>query len=442
MGKTRRSSKKSAGAVVGGCTHTSGENFPDAMIELVRRTTGSRALKLLLWDGAVAKVDSRLEYGRFVYEPVKLGPTVSEAVQWPKCPIPFRSTKDLYGEVLSLIMQNINIEETSARLLTYFVFTTWFPERLSLMPGLAILGPADNEGVQLLKILRCMCRRSILLADVSQSNLSVLPLELSPTLLIHRPSVTRQFRNFMATSNRAGLSTIKKGRILDLCCPKAVYVGMDPIPEDVAAVTIQVSLSGQAPRSALENGALNKIAAEFQGKMLGYRLTNFSRIRVSPIRHSGLTYQTREFAMNLAACIVDNPELSEGVIPLLKKQDDNIRGQLNRKLDEAILGALLTCFHERKNRRVQVKEIASLANALLRSQGELSEYKPEEIGHRLDGFALRRTRQPEGMFLVLSDKVSRLVHTLALEYGAAWNIHAPACRECKLLKDGANQSSM
>jgi hypothetical protein len=176
---------------------------------------------------------------------------------------------------------------------------------------------------------------------------------------------------------------------------------------------------------------------------LGYRLANFSKIRVSSIRDPGFTYQTREFAMNLAACIVDDTELSEALIPLLEKQDDNARGQPHRKLDETILGALLTCVHEKKTSRVQVKEIAGLANALLRTQGELSEYKPEEVGHRLDGFALQRTRQGAGMFLLFSDNINRLIHTMALAYGVEWDKQgAPACSECKLLGTGDNVASM
>jgi hypothetical protein len=415
------------------CIQTAGNNFPNAMIDLVRDPADSNILKLLFWDGAAAKVASQIEYEGSIYEPITLGSTLADAVQWPTCPISSGSTKDLFGKVLSLIMHNVDMQETSARLLTYFVFSTWFPDRLSLAPGLAILGPADSEGVQLLKLLRCLCRRSMLLAEASQSSLLALPLELSPTLLINRPRITRQFRTFLTTSNRRGLSTVRKGRIVELCCPKAVYFGMDPIPQDVASTVLQVSLSVSMPKRLLENEALTKIAAEFQGKMLGYRLANFARIRVSSVHAPAFTHQTRELAMNLAACIVDDDGLSQAIIPLLKKQDDNAREQPNRMLDEAILEAVLTCLHEKKHDRVQVKDIKGLANALLRTRGELSEYSPEEVGHRLDVFALRRTRQQQGMFLLLDPDTSRLVHGLTLQYEIVWNMtSAPACKDCKL----------
>lgn len=224
--------------------------------------------------------------------------------------------------------------------------------------------------------------------------------------------------------------------MLEVCCPKAVYFGMDEIPQELASVMIQVPLSSAtAQPNVLEDGAVNEITAELQGKMLAYRLTNFSKIRISNLRDMNFTDPTREIAMNLAACIVDDAELASAVVPLLKEQDDHVRGQPDRKLDAAILGAVLACLHEKKSERVQVKEIAALANTLLRTQGEIVEYRPEEVGHRLDAFSLGRTRQNEGMFLLLGRDTSRLVHRLALGYGVSWDINSvPACPDCQELR--------
>ena len=342
-----------------------------------------------------------------------------------------------------MITQHVEIQDTSARLLAYFAFSTWFPDRLSLVPGLAGLGPAENQGVQgvqLLRLLRCLCRRSILLAEASQASLLSLPLQLSPTLLMNRPILTRQLRNFLSTSNRRGLATVKRGRVLEVCCPKAVYFGMDEIPQDITSIMIHIPLiSTTARKSVLEDGALNKITAELQAKMLAYRLTNYSKIRISHLPGMNFTHQMREIAMNLAACIVDDAELASGVVPLLKEQDDHVRGQPDRNLDAAILGAVVACLHGKKLDRVQVKEITSLANTLLRTQGEIVEYRPEEVGHRLDGLSLGRTRQNEGVFLLLGRDTSRLVHQLALAYGLSWDVNsAPDCPDCKVLRAGAN----
>lgn len=275
----------SPGAGTAKCVATAGEIFPNAAIDLVADTSDSYRLNLLLWDGSSATVAPRIEYSGSTYEAIALEASLVHAVQWPKCPIQYGSTGSLFERVLGLITQHVEIPVTSARLLTHFVFSTWFPDRLSLSPGFAILGPADSEGVQLLRLLRCLCRRSMLLAEASHASLLSLPLQLSPTLLLNRPMLTRPLRSFLSTSNRRGLGTVKRGKVLEVCCPKAAYFGMDAIPQDIASVMIQAPLSAAtAKMSPLGDGTLDKITHELQGKMLAYRLANCSRIRLSDLR--------------------------------------------------------------------------------------------------------------------------------------------------------------
>jgi hypothetical protein len=426
------------------CVATAGESFRSATIDLVADPADSYRLNLLLWDESRATVRPQIKYGRTVYEPIDLEPTIVNFVQWPLRPVEYGSTRDLFEKVRGLITRHVEISETSARLVTYFVWSTWFPDKLSFSPGVAILSPDDSAGVQLLRLLRCLCRRSMLLSETSKASLLSLPLQLSPTLLMNRPVLTRQLRNFLSTSNRRGLATVKSGKAMEICCPKAVYFGMDKISDDIASVMIRVSLFGATDKvSALGKGSLSEAAAEIQGKMLAYRLASYSRIRISHLRGMNFTHQTREMAMNLASCIVDDAELASEVVPLLSEQDDHVRGLPDRRLDAAILGAVLACFHEKKSDRVQVKEVTLLANTLLRTQGELVEYKPEEVGHRLDGFSLWRTRQKEGMFLVLSRDASRLVHRLALEYGVSWvQTSGAKCPDCQLLEGSVNSKAV
>jgi len=424
------------------CVGTAGGSLAGATIDLVADSSDPYSLNLVLWDKSRARVAPRIEYSGEVYEPIVLDPTIVHCVQWPKCPLKYGSTGQLFERVRGLITRHIEISDQSARLLTHFVFSTWFSDRLSLAVGLAILGPADSEGIHLLRLLRCLCRRSMLLSEASQASLLSLPLQISPTLLMNRPMLTRQLRKFLSTSNRRGLATVKRGKLMEVCCPKAVYFGMDRIPEDIASVMIQVSLSGTTAKvSALGDEALNQVAAELQGKMLAYRLANYSRIRVSDCHDTNFTPQTREIVMNLAACVADDTKLAGEVVPLLNDQDNLVRGQSDQKLDAAILGAVLVCLHEKKSDRVQVKEITALANTLLRTQGEIVEYRPEEVGHRLDGFSLWRTRQNEGMFLLLGRDTSRLVHRLALGYGVGWDVNsAGGCPDCQLLGEPANST--
>jgi hypothetical protein len=403
--------------VMAKCVATAGESFPNAMIDLVADPSDPAKLKLLLWDGTNAKVAPRIKYGRRTYEPVALHPTVVCGVRWPTRRNDYGSTRELFDRILSLVTENVEIAEQPARLAVYFIFSTWFPDRLTLAPGLAIVGSAVGEAIKLLRFLHCVCRRSILLVGMPQPDLISLPLSVYPSLLIDRPTLTRSLRSFLSTSNRRGLLAVRRGKILDICCPKVVYFGVGEVPEAVASGMLRITLPPTAVRpQALDDEQLNDIAAELQNKMLAYRISNFAKIRISQLPGANFTDQTRELAVNLAACVMGDPELVTGVVPLLREQDERVRGQRDREPESAILEAVLACFHENEKDRVQVKEIGALANTILRSRGEFIEYRPEEVGHRLDILGLQRTRTAAGMFLILTSPTRRLVHGLARTY--------------------------
>jgi hypothetical protein len=345
----------------------------------------------------------------------------------------YGSTRELFDRILSLVTENIGIAEEPGRLLVYFIFSTWFPDRLTVAPGLAIVGSAVGEAIQLLRFLHCVCRRSIPLVGMSQADLISLPLSVYPTLLLDRPRLTRSLRSFLSTSNRRGLLAARRGKILGVCCPKVVYLGMEEVPEALASAMLQVTLPLTAVHGqALDDEQLNHIAVQLQGKMLAYRLANCAKIRVSQLEGTNFTNQTHELAANLAACMMDDSELAAGVVPLLKARDEYVRGQRDRELETVIIEAVLAVFHEKKKDRVQVKEIAALANSILRSRGEFIVYSPEEVGHRLDLLALRRTRTAAGMCLILTRAMRRLVHRLARTYDvpSVANV-VPGCPDCK-----------
>jgi hypothetical protein len=412
---------------------TAGESFPNAMIDLVADPLDAARLKLLLWDGTNAKVAPQIKYRRRTYEPVKLDPTVVCAVRWATGRNDYGSTRELFDRILSLVMKNIGIAEQPARLLVYFIFSTWFPDRLTLAPGLAIVGSDVGQAIQLLRFLYCVCRRPILLGGMSQSSLMSLPLSMSPTLLLDRPRLTHSFRSFLSTSNRRGLLAVRMGKTLDVCCPKVIYSGREEVREAVASAMLQIALQPTGvPPQAWEHERLNEIAVELQGKMLAYRLANFAKVKVSQLKGANFTEQLSELAMNLAACIKEDPNLAAGIIPLLKERDECVRALRDRELETVVIEAVLGVFHENEKKRVHVTEIGDLANSILRSRGEFIEFSPEKVGQRLSILGLQRTRTAAGMCLDLTSDMRHFVHRLARTYDvpSVANV-VSGCPDCK-----------
>jgi hypothetical protein len=62
---------------------------------------------------------------------------------------------------------------------------------------------------------------------------------------------------FLRNSIQRGLATVTRGKVFEVCCPKAIFFGMEAIRQEIASVMIQISLSEASPKmSELGTGAI------------------------------------------------------------------------------------------------------------------------------------------------------------------------------------------
>jgi hypothetical protein len=90
---------------------------------------------------------------------------------------------------------------------------------------------------------------------------------------------------------------------------------------------------------------------------------------------------------------------------------DDLGGQ-----DWQIRRSVLAFLHKREAKRVAVKQITEAANRILRAQGEIVEYSPQEVGHRLKAIGLFTKRGGSGKGLPVCRETSRAAHRLARMY--------------------------
>lgn len=179
--------------------------------------------------------------------------------------------------------------------------------------------------------------------------------------------------------------------------------------------SLEISLLPARQRlPVLDEAVLEKIAEDFQARMLGYRLANFSKVLNSTFDAPALTPSLRELARNLSACTSDDPELRAQVPEFLCAQDKEMRSAAWLDLNNIIIEALLAFIHEAKEHSVYVGEIAGAVETILGDRGEERKLEPRAIGARLEALGLiTEPRDRKGIRLVLSADVSRRVHELA-----------------------------
>ena len=300
---------------------TSGERFNGVILDLVKNPKDGQ-LELLRWRTGKPFIAPHIKFGGRTYRPLLLDPTVMRAIRWPFNVCDYGSTKGLFESLVNVISRFTNFLVQDASLISYFVLSTWFGDALPMVPNLAILGTYTADAIQLLRLLSCLCRRAIVLANVSHSNLLSFPLFLNSTLLLDRPRLTPTLQHLLACSNRPAVGLIKSGTVVNGACPKAIFLRMDDVPEILSGSTVQISLP--VPNLAtpvLNSVAIDEISHEFQPKLFSYRLNNYHKLSALVIfpNACNLEPNTKELATILATCVIGDPALAAAVFPLLQQ---------------------------------------------------------------------------------------------------------------------------
>jgi hypothetical protein len=417
---------------------TFGQLLPEGhMLELVAEPADPSKLNLLYWNGQSAKIAPSFEVDGRIYCAAELPPCLIQVTR-----LPTKSTKhapigELFTRIVTVFEENLDLSRDNAERLTFFSVTTWFPEFLPSAPCLSISGPDVSQGISVLRLLSCVCRRPLMLAEVTAAGLHSLP-DMHATLLILDQELPRKMKALLSASSNRGLYVPSRRGLSDLYGPRAIFSLVNGTGF-MHGEAIQVALIPPRVQPAiLDDSRLGQIAGTLQPSLLAYRLKTFPKVAQSRFDVPQFSFPTRGLAAALGACVPDDQRLAARLIPLLEPQDNEVRAERCSDPHFVLLEVLLGLVHEalstaggRKREDPTVKEIAGLFNTLLRSRGGIREYSPEELGWMLNKPRFSRIKSAAGMRVSLSAETSRRVHQLARAYDVvslqtAWQ----DCREC------------
>ena len=286
----------------------------------------------------------------------------------------FSTTRDLFNDISALLRQQVTLPSKDCSLLGCWAIATWFTEYLAFVPSVVISGPASIADL-LLRTLVAVCRRPVLLGELSASILRKLPIyPILPTLLIRESQLNRQMYALLDASNQPGylFFSSKSGKTFQqLYCPKCIYVGECVKDATAASNSIHINLSGSALQPGHALPTKDEITS-FQNRLFSYRLLNHEKIATANHRVSGFRPEMNAVADVLAAAIVNDLELQRGIIEALKVRDEESRVDRATGLNGLIVQAVLFHCHQ-KDQQKFVREIAATTNRLLGSEWRVVE---------------------------------------------------------------------
>ncbi len=411
---------------------TAGEILSEYMvIELVRGPMGQPGL--LCWEAGKTNGADGIELAGLPYLPIEVDPTLNRALLLPSEVRAYGSTHQLFGEISKLIARVTALPDDVVTQLAFFVFASWLTDCLPVAPFLWVTAPPTISVSPLLQVLRLLARRVILLNEPSPSALNSLPIELHPTIVAEVSSVSSSFLKWLRASRRPRSFAVTKGKLVDSYCAKVV-VGNEP-PRDPALAGFPLEISLPPSRRflpPLQAGEEERIASEFQSKLLRYRLTNYARVTPPSFDLDAYTAATQDVAYALAAGIIGDNALQAKLVPFLKGRDLEIRVDRSSLLESIVLEALWAASHDSKT-GVSVTDLTKSVNTILGGRGEAQEASPETVGWTLRALGFHSDYIPGGRKgLKLPDKTRATIHTLAAAYGVRALQQGASISSCSL----------
>jgi hypothetical protein len=358
---------------------TAGELLSDDYaIELVC-DANRRELNLILSDGKNQKIAPRIEHSGQVYIPLRLKPGLLQAVMLPVQAAEYGSTPELFKAVRELFTTR-GFPDNVALTLTYLVFSSWFPECVAVSPSLLITGPRP-EAIFLLQLLGCLVRRPLPLIELSLAAFASLPPKFQPIFLIDHELLSASKRRLLSASNSRRAFISRNGELVNICSARAIYDGFGSKKNvsDEACLEINVA-PFNAKLPVLPPDDQQQIADAFQSKFLMYRIRNFAKVRASTFDLPGFPSGLRVLAHVLGSCVVDAPELQQGLQSLLQNEEERNRAQRFRDFRCVAIEAALAHCHMEKVTKARIGKLTDNANVILKGRGQTRELIFNEMG--------------------------------------------------------------
>jgi len=189
------------------------------LVEVVQDSENPRHTLLAVWkDGDLRYVD-KLEHDGRILVPLHHRNQIFKQLRLPAKATSYDSVQLLLHRIEYLISRCVSVDPTYFPVLADFVLSTWLVDRFLTAPYLSVVGLPQSGKTTLLKILSLVCRRALLVADITSASFYRACAQFMPTMLIDEAGSVR--------NNRALRHILRAGTTRDvvsvLCACSSTY---------------------------------------------------------------------------------------------------------------------------------------------------------------------------------------------------------------------------
>lgn len=394
------------------------------LVELVEDPADANRTLLAVCKGATVEYLDQFKDGDRILKPSPRTNEVLKPIRLPRGVSPYGSAKALLKVLEGLISRCIEIDPRYIPVLADFVLSTWFVDRLSVAPYLSVVGLPQSGKTTLLKLLSLLCRRSLLISDITSASFYTACAQFMPTILIDEAGTfrnNRQLRHILRTGTTRDVVAVRANHTFHAYGAK-VLSWLEP-PDDSAlnsrCILIPMFETTQTNLSQPNDPEVERAATALQAQLLQYRLENYSKVGPAPLKgDEGLRPRSRDLLWALSAASLQDPARSQTLLEFFNSGNAVPLEPLTSEQNAVVL-TLFAFIHAGENvLSLRTSDLTRNVNHCLRLSGEKMSLAPRKVGAVLTslGFS-NRTRGNSGWCVYFNQGDIKKIHQLAENYG-------------------------
>jgi energy-coupling factor transporter ATP-binding protein EcfA2 len=397
-----------------------------SLVELVQLQNRAKSeLSFLIWNGETVSAVDHFEHEGYLHTPPVLDQKFSEDLnlRLPSAAKACPAQREFFFEVNQLIRSHVDLPEAAICVVAAFVLSTWFVDNLAVAPYLWICGPPGSGKTTLLRLLHCLCRRAALIAGSIPSRVYSLPALLRPTLLLDELQFngtqhSHALESWLRAGNARGVPVTVGGQLVDSYGAKVLCSRQPSSDTALASRSLHISMVPTRKNlQALDEETVERVANDFQSRLLMFRLQHYREFRPEPLDLSPLSPRMVDLMRALVLPLRDVKEALTPVFDALQEQVYQAAAERAQEPEGLVITALFSYCHQRETSAVLVGQIASRVNACRKRIGEEADLKPRAVGSILKSLGLTTDKLDSfGRGLRLTVMVKRRIHRLLQSY--------------------------
>jgi len=421
------------------------------LVELAEDPMQAGSTCFLVWKEGRASYGSEVKDRGRVLVPLCRNNEALRRVRLPRGVAPYEGLQPLFSQVAGLIASCVDLPEEELFVVSAFVLSTWFVDRLPTAPYLALVGLPQSGKTTLLQVLNLLCRRPLLTADITTAAFFDACSRLMPTLLIDEGGThgsDRYLRHLLRMGTTRELVAMRKNQTFHAYGAKVICFVEPPLDEALSSRCIFIHLT-ETNRMDLRKPTDPLIVEKadlLQRRLLQFRVQNYHSLTLPAAQNvERFRPRARDLYSCLAAPLEGWRDLQFCVLRFLYDQDRGLQAPLT-SAQSAVLATLFSITHEDPIAPgIRIGALAVEVNARLQATKAGMRLQPRKVGTVLTSLGfLNRGRTNQGWKVYIDGDAQTTLHELVARYGLemkvrqpyrSWHSECPWCKEAMIRID-------